>query len=124
VESFFSEVEGERLRLWRRQAPKTHDHFHSSALTRHLWCLIPSSVHLLGDQGAGIWWLDSHWGGPWAGHVANSQQSAAAQFGRSPLRDAGSRTRNEKGGEVKRGRRQCKDGDQLREEQYDEQPSE
>jgi hypothetical protein len=32
VESFCSEVEGERLRLWRRQAPKTPHHFHSTAL--------------------------------------------------------------------------------------------
>jgi hypothetical protein len=30
--SFCSKWEGERLRLWRRQAPKTHHHFHSSAL--------------------------------------------------------------------------------------------
>jgi hypothetical protein len=32
VESFCSEWEGERLRLCRRQAPKTHHHFHSTAL--------------------------------------------------------------------------------------------
>jgi hypothetical protein len=93
VESFCSEWEGERLRLWRRQAPKTHHHFNSSALLSSSLVSETSCVHFLGDQGAGIWWLDSHWGGPWDGSVAKSQQSDATEFARWPLRCAGSEER-------------------------------
>jgi len=123
VESFCSEWEGERLRLCRRQAPKTHHHFHSSALI---------SSSLVFDT-----ILSAFFGRPGCGHLvvglalerslgwSRGQIAAECCCGVCKVYIAVCRKqkRNERGSKLKRGRGQCKDGDEACEEQHDEQPS-
>jgi hypothetical protein len=124
VESFCSEWEGERLRLYGRQAPKRHHHFHSTELI---------SSYLVSDT-----ILSAFIARPGSGHLviglalgrslgwSRGQIATECCCGvcKGYIAVCKKHKRKERGSKGKKGRGQCMDGDEACEEQHDEQPSE
>jgi hypothetical protein len=110
--------------LWRREAPKTHHGFHSTALISSsqvpdtILCAFlgqPGSVHLVVRLALGrsLGWS--------RGQIV---AECCCRVCKVYIAVCRKQKRKERGSKGKSGRGQCLDGDEACEEQHDEQPSE